>query len=266
MKKLWFVLFTLFFTALLSIYTQTEKKTAEQQSAEFFLTVSKKIPKDITDNIQKNKGEFYLHLKKVLKAEADGLLVLVDKTHLLDESYVPENIIRLYDVEKKAYHLDRDDIYLAAIAEPPLQKMALAAKKDGITLVVSSAYRPYEYQATLFNKYVKHNGLSKAKTYSAPAGASQHQLGTTIDFGTINDAFAKTPAGKWLFENACKYGWSLSFAKGYEKVTGYKWESWHYRYIGVEACRFQKKWFNDIQQYMLEFIDEWKKAESGAEP
>lgn len=264
MKKLWFVLFTLFFTALLSIYTQTEKKTAEQQSAEFFLTVSKKIPKDITDNIQKNKGEFYLHLKKVLEAETDGLLVLVDKIHLLDESYVPENIIRLYDVEKKAYHLDRDDIYLAAIAEPPLQKMALAAKKDGITLVVSSAYRPYEYQATLFNKYVKRNGLSKAKTYSAPAGASQHQLGTTIDFGTINDAFAKTPAGKWLFKNACKYGWSLSFPKGYEKVTGYKWESWHYRYIGVEACRFQKKWFNDIQQYMLEFIDEWKKAESGA--
>ena len=259
MKKAFFILFLVL---VLPVFAQAEKNTDTKRYGEVFLRVSKKLPEAVAEKIRKNKGEFYLHLKKVLEAEADGLLVLVDKTHLLDESYVPENIIRLYDVEKKAYHLDRDDIYLAAIAEPPLQKMALAAKKDGITLVVSSAYRPYEYQATLFNKYVKRNGLSKANTYSAPAGASQHQLGTTIDFGTINDAFAKTPAGKWLFENACKYGWSLSFPKGYEKVTGYKWESWHYRYIGAEACRFQKKWFNDIQQYMLEFIDEWKKAEA----
>ena len=58
-------------------------------------------------------------------------------------------------------------------------------------------------------------------------------------------------------QNAAKYGWSLSFPQGYEDVTGYMWECWHFRYIGEEACRFQKKWFSDIQQFMIEFLDAW---------
>ena len=74
----------------------------------------------------------------------------------------------------------------------------------------------------------------------------------------MDDAFDKTPAGKWVYENASKYGWSLSFPQGYEHVTGYRWECWHFRYIGKPAVDFQKKWFSNIQQFMIEFLDLWK--------
>ncbi len=106
------------------------------------------------------------------------------------------------------------------------------------------------------------HGKKNTQSFSASPGASQHQLGTAIDFGTITDDYADTAEGKWLFENAGNYGWSLSYPKDMEHVTGYKWECWHYRYLGVEACKFQKEWFSDIQQYMLEFIDLWKKEKA----
>ena len=80
-----------------------------------------------------------------------------------------------------------------------------------------------------------------------------------MDFGSIDDSFAQTKMGEWMYENSSKYGWSLSFPKNYEDVTGYRWESWHFRYVGVNAARIQAKWFANVQQYMLEFFDEWKK-------
>ena len=88
---------------------------------------------------------------------------------------------------------------------------------------------------------------------------SQHQLGCAVDFGSITDDWGDTKMGKWVYQNAADYGWSLSFPREYEDVTGYMWECWHFRYIGIPACRFQKKWFSDVQQFMLEFIDAWKK-------
>ena len=101
--------------------------------------------------------------------------------------------------------------------------------------------------------------MEEAERESARPGTSQHQLGSAIDFGSITDDFDETTMGKWLYANASKYGWSLSFPKNYEDITGYRWECWHFRYIGVPACQMQRKWFGNVQQYMLEFIDLWKK-------
>ena len=139
-----------------------------------------------------------------------------------------------------------------------LQKMAKAAKNDGITLLVRSTYRSYEYQKNLFQYWVDRDGLVEAERESARPGTSQHQLGSAIDFGMLSNEFMNTPQGKWLYNNGWKYGWSLSFPQEYEDITGYRYESWHYRFIGIPACKFQRKYFNNVQQYMLEFIDLWK--------
>ena len=139
-----------------------------------------------------------------------------------------------------------------------LKVLAQAAKNDGITLTVSSTYRSYEYQKNLFAYWVKVDGLEEAERESAREGTSQHQLGMALDFAPVDDAFADTVPGQWVYKNAAKYGWSLSFPNGYEDITGYRWESWHFRYIGVEACEFQKKWFGDVQQFMMEFLDAWE--------
>lgn len=207
-------------------------------------------------------NEFLLDLQKVLDAEKNfpqddlSLYYLIDKKHNVGENYVPKNLVSL--VKNNDYSISRNDLSLRADVEQALVQMARGAKNDGITLLVSSTYRSYEYQKNLFQKWVRIDGLEEAERESAREGTSQHQLGVAVDFGSIDDSFIETKAGKWLNEHCGEYGWSLSFPQGYEDVTGFRWECWHFRYIGVEACRFQKKWFNNVQQFMIEFIDAWK--------
>ena len=209
-----------------------------------------------------DKEVFLSDLKTVLEEEKKynpndvPLYYLIDKKHNIGENYVPDGLVKLTD--KTDYNFWRDDLSLRPDAESALREMARAAKADGITLLVSSTYRSYEYQKKLFQRWVDIDGLEEAERESARAGTSQHQLGLAVDFGSIDDSFAETKMGAWMYENAASYGWSLSFPKNYEDITGYRWESWHFRFVGVPACNFQKKYFNDVQQYMLEFIDAWK--------
>ena len=251
----------LFLVLMCSLYPKGNV-TDEDVYKKLYTYISKRFPKDIFNKINNNKKKFFDNLNTVLKYEKEDELILVDKLNRLDENYKPKNIILLVNIKDRKYVLDRTNIYLAKIAERPLQKMTEDAKKNGIEIRVSSGYRSYSYQSKLFSKYVSVHGKKNTQSFSAPPGASQHQLGTAIDLGSIDDSYADTAEGKWMLNNAWKYGWSLSYPKGMEHITGYKWECWHYRYLGVEACKFQKEWFGDIQQYMLEFIDLWKKEKA----
>ena len=211
----------------------------------------------IADNIQANTAEFIEEINNLIASDENGLLLLVDKRNYLPNSFVPSDLVPLK--KNNDYAISRTDLSLRVCVEEALRKMALGAKEDGIsTLVVSSTYRSYDYQKTVYERNVKQMGKEAADRESAAPGTSQHQTGTAIDFGSITDEFAETKSGKWLAENASKYGFSLSFPQGYEPVTGYRWECWHYRYIGVPACAFQQKWFKNVQQYMMEFIYNWQ--------
>ena len=209
--------------------------------------------------------EFLADLKAVLATRAnfssDDLspFYLIDKTHKVSADYEPKGLIHLE--KNNLFAINKNNLSLRPEAFEALKVLAAAAKADGVTLTVSSTYRSYEYQKNLFDYWVRVDGLEEAERESARPGTSQHQLGMALDFAPVDDAFDQTPGGKWVYANAAKYGWSLSFPKGYEDVTGYRWECWHFRYIGVEACQFQKKWFSDVQQFMIEFIDAWENAE-----
>ena len=209
--------------------------------------------------------DFIKDLEMVLSNE-DETLVLVDKTHPLPVGYVPPELVKL-DGNNPAtgtsasYVISRNDLSLTPETEKILEVMASDAREEGITLVVSSTYRSYDSQKSIYERNVRLYGQEVTDRESARAGHSQHQLGTAIDFGSITDDFEYTKPGQWLFANAKKYGFSLSFPKGMEPVTGYRYECWHYRYIGVNACNLQEKWFDDVQQYMLEFINYWRTIE-----
>ena len=209
--------------------------------------------------------EFLADLKAVLATRANfssedlSPFYLIDKTHKVSADYEPKGLIHLE--KNNLFAINKNNLSLRPEAFEALKLLAAAAKADGVTLTVSSTYRSYEYQKNLFDYWVRVDGLEEAERESARPGTSQHQLGMALDFAPVDDAFDQTPGGKWVYANAAKYGWSLSFPKGYEDVTGYRWECWHFRYIGVEACQFQKKWFSDVQQFMIEFIDAWEKAE-----
>lgn len=209
-----------------------------------------------------NPREFLQDLQAVLQSENDfssedlSPFYLIDKKHTVSSDYVPKNLIPLK--KNELFDIDKNNLSLRPEAYEALKKLAEAALKDGVKLTVSSTYRSYEYQKNLFDYWVSVDGLEEAERESARPGTSQHQLGLALDFAPVDDAFDKTPAGKWVYENASKYGWSLSFPQGYEHVTGYRWECWHFRYIGKTAVEFQKKWFSNIQQFMIEFLDLWK--------
>jgi len=185
---------------------------------------------------------------------------LVDKQHPLPNDYEPDDLVSL---QAGLYRLDQSGLRLRKMAVDALREMAAAAAKDGIVFAIGSTYRSAAYQAQVYERAVNAYGKETADRESAQSGKSQHQLGLTVDFSPIDDAFAKTPACKWLLENASRFGWSLSFPDGYEEITGYRWESWHYRFVGKDLAAFIDKYFDGIQQYALQFIHAWQEqAES----
>ena len=248
-------------------YAQSSNQVAKIPSAEEekFSRVFQKMSARAKEAIcvtEENKTEFIKDLyaileeEKTFRADDKSLFFLIDKKHTASSSYAPKDLVSLK--KNSLFDLNKAGMKIRPEAYSALNEMAQAALNDGIRLLVSSAYRSYSYQENLFNYWVSVDGLEEAERESARPGTSQHQLGTAVDFGSISDDFDKTQMGQWIYKNAADYGWSLSFPKGYEDVTGYRWECWHFRYIGKNACLFQQKWFGGIQQFMLEFIDCWK--------
>jgi D-alanyl-D-alanine carboxypeptidase len=201
---------------------------------------------------------FILDLLMVLEGDP-YVRMLVDKKHPLPPGYEPADLVEL---AQASYGVSRPGLLLRQAAGDALEEMAAAARADGVTLIVSSAYRSYEYQEAVYRRNVQELGQETADRESARPGYSQHQTGLAADFGSIDDSFAETPAGRWILDNANRFGWSLSFPEGYEAVTGYRWESWHYRYVGRDLCVFINTYFDGIQQYALRFIDEWERDNS----
>ena len=180
---------------------------------------------------------------------------LVDKQHSLPLDYEPDDLVPL---AVGAYQVSRDGLMLRRAAEEALREMAAAAAAEGVILKAGSTYRSAAYQAQVYEREVNNYGREAADRQSARPGTSQHQLGLVVDFTPIDDTFAKTPASQWLLGNAGRFGFSLSFPDGYEEATGYRWESWHYRYVGRDLAAFINTHFDGIQQYALQFIHAWQ--------
>jgi len=210
----------------------------------------RKLPADISQRILARQALF-LQMMGNLLAEPGSLFLLVDKDHPLAPDYEPADLVPLSDY---SLSLTRKDLVLRKLIMPAVTTMANAAAADGVSLVFASTYRSYAYQRVVYDREVKLYGKTMADRESAVPGASQHQLGTAIDFNPISDDFGRTRASAWLVAHAEEYGFSLSYPKGYEAVTGYRYESWHYRYITPAGTRMQREFFDDVQQYLLEFL------------
>lgn len=239
------------------IYEKSQAQKVVNPDEIKFQKVYESMSDSFKSHFKKGKvPEFLEELKSVLANDTNELLLLCDKNHFLPEGYEPADLVLLEKTD--AYNVNRGNLYLRSCAEKALFEMGNAARRAGLTLLVSSTYRSYEYQVSVYNRLVAKDGQEEADRESAKPGTSQHQTGAVVDFGSIDASYENTKPGKWLLENASRFGWSLSFPDGFEDVTGYKYECWHFRYLGKEACEFQDKWFGNIQQFMLEFIDAWR--------
>jgi len=202
------------------------------------------------------KAQIFLDLILQLPESPEDLLILVDKEHTLGKQYIPPDLINL---QGYSLSLAGNKLELRRMIIPDLLAMVESSREQGIELVISSAYRSYSRQESIYNYNVRSLGREIADRESAKPGHSQHQLGTTIDFGSIDDSFASHPAGIWLSEHGWQFGFSLSYPPDSEKITGYRYEPWHYRYIGRHGARITREFFLDQQQYFLEF---WKQKSS----
>ena len=123
-----------------------------------------------------------------------------------------------------------------ATASAALTQLQAGANAAGYAMPLISGYRSYDYQATLYNNYVAIDGQEAADRYSARPGTSEHQTGLAFDIGQLDDNFGNTPAGQWLAQHAHEYGFIIRYPQGKEHITGYMYEPWHVRYLGVDLA------------------------------
>jgi D-alanyl-D-alanine carboxypeptidase len=127
-------------------------------------------------------------------------------------------------------------------AAKALTSMFNAAKAQGLSLMLASGYRSYSAQVSVYNGYVAQSGVAKADTFSARPGHSEHQTGLAADVEPssreceVEQCFANTKEGQWLAANAHKYGFIIRYQKNTEELTGYEYEPWHVRFVGVDLA------------------------------
>ena len=164
----------------------------------------------------------------------DWRITLVDWILSVGPDYKPPDLVSISEAGLTGGGQIRE------VAFDDLKAMAKAARANGTPLGNVSSYRSYKTQVALFNSYVEGSGFDAAITFSARPGHSEHQLGLVIDFSAAgSSAFVSGTdrTGRWLARNGWKYGWLLSYPKGKQDVVCYRYEPWHYRYVGRELAK-----------------------------
>ena len=177
-------------------------------------------------------------------------LVIVNKFYHLKEDYTPTDLVTLSGQYNKSVNNK-----MRKEAAEAFMKMVDAASLGNITLYNMSAFRSYDYQDNLYSRYIKMDGKEAADKYSARPGYSEHQSGLCSDLNEISDSFEGTDEAIWLKNNAYKYGFILRFPKGKEDITGYKYEPWHYRYVGVDAAKIIYEDDITLEEYYAYYIE-----------
>lgn len=252
--------------------TKKEKKTNLEEKLEILGNVNKKINYFKNDYIdryinykKKNKNlsnndvvlrvnigldrDFYTNIQK--SPNIDTNYVLVNKFFYLDENYIPKN---LEIIDPKYSSGEKKLVNTARIS---FEFLAKKAEEEGFHIRAASTYRSYEYQTTLYNNYVAQDGVESADTYSARAGFSEHQTGLAVDVDNASsnfNNFENTKEYQWMLDNAYKYGFILRYPKGKENITGYMYEPWHYRYVGVEIASFINQNNITYEEYYFKYI------------
>ena len=191
---------------------------------------------------------------KEVVTNPESMAVVVNKQRSLPDGYEPPDLVepnvKFSFNEKVEKRLMRQE------AAEALEKLFEGGKQDGIHLFAVSGYRSYKRQVTVFNSNVKRNGREYAEKVSAVPGKSEHQTGLAMDVSSesasfgLEQMFGDTPEGKWLAEHAAEYGFIIRYLEGKEDVTGYVYEPWHIRYVGVDLAKEIEAAGVTLEQYL----------------
>ena len=183
-------------------------------------------------------------------------LILVNKYNYLEEDFTPEDIITIstkYSWGSYGTHSIRKEVFDAFL------KMHEDANQNNIYLMINSSYRDFKSQTIVYNNYETSHGEVYADKYAARPGYSEHQTGLALDIfsidGALRSTFKDTEAYAWLKDNAHKYGFILRYPEGKEDITGFSFEPWHYRYVGVEAAKYIYEKQITLEEYYVYNIE-----------
>lgn len=176
--------------------------------------------------------EYYSSDNLISNEDASKIDVLVNKYHKLDENYEPSDLTIIDSKYASGTQKLRKE------AQIKFEEMASDMAKENLKIYAGSTYRSYTYQKGLYDRYVKKDGFAAAETYSARSGYSEHQLGLAVDI--VNDKWDYLSENDkeydYLVKNSYKYGFILRYPRGSEYITGYMFEDWHFRYLGIELA------------------------------
>lgn len=176
--------------------------------------------------------EYYSSDNLIGNEDASKIDVLVNKYHKLDENYEPSDLTIIDSKYASGTQKLRKE------AQIKFEEMASDMAKENLKIYAGSTYRSYTYQKGLYDRYVKKDGFAAAETYSARSGYSEHQLGLAVDI--VNDKWDYLSENDkeydYLVKNSYKYGFILRYPRGSEYITGYMFEDWHFRYLGIELA------------------------------
>ena len=169
--------------------------------------------------------------------DINGLLFLANRQYTVSSAYEPRDL-EMSDVPGQVRRMRRE-------AAAALREMFQVCKEEtGLTLLSISGYRSYEKQEGIYKRKLRtvKGNVAKAQEFVAPPGASEHQLGVAMDVGQkhkihLEISFGETEGGKWCRENCWRFGYILRYDEPWEEITGYKYEPWHFRYVGKEYAK-----------------------------
>ena len=213
---------------------------------------SSEIVRNINIHLDKN---FYEDTEKA-NTTLDTTL-LVNKHYLLDKDYIPDDLV---NVSQNYAWGEVGSQKVRVVAYNAFLDMWNAANEEGYYLMINSSYRSYEDQEIVYNNYKNSSGERFADSIAARPGSSEHQTGLALDIfsktNTNKNTFSQTDEAKWLKENAHNFGFILRYPEDKVDITGYSFESWHYRYVGVDIATYIYE--NDItyEEYYAYFLED----------
>lgn len=185
--------------------------------------------------------------------DPDSIWAVVNKGRILPSSYVPADLV--VPNVSLTQSASAENMHMRKDASTSLEKLVGAAMSDGIKLSLVSGYRSYNIQQSLYDGYVSSQGKAYADATSAQPGHSEHQTGFAADLGALSGkcqlevCFGDTPEGRWLAANSYKYGFTVRYQKNMQSLTGYQYEPWHLRYVGVELAAELSKTSRTLEQF-----------------
>jgi D-alanyl-D-alanine carboxypeptidase len=187
--------------------------------------------------------------------EADWATTLVDTRLRLPASYVPTTLVSV----AAAGFENAKALLIRSLVVDDLTSLRQAARDAGNPIDIVAAYRSFQEQSSLFQRRKEQLGLAQAERKTARPGHSEHQLGTAIDFKTLGETdvtarWDTTPAGRWVLENAWRFGFIQSYPNGKTEETCYSYEPWHYRYFGKDLAAIIHQSGLTVREYL------WKRA------